>query len=179
VFQGDPNNVAWISDIHVDAQGRPFLVFSVQKDSAGMAPGVGGNDFRYYYARWTGKQWAEREIAYGGSKLYPQEDDYTGNICVDPQDPSTVYISTNADPVTGKPLVSKADGQRHWEIFRGVTRDGAKWTWTAVTKDSAKDNIRPIVPIWKSRERAVLWLRGQMRTYTDYEFNVVGLIGKR
>ena len=179
VYRGDPNNVAWISDLHLDAKGLPMLVFSVQKDSAGMAPGVGGNDFRYHYARWNGKQWTEHEIAYGGGKLYRDEDDYTGNICVDPQDPHTVYISTDADPVTGKPLLSKADGRRHWEVFRGSTRDGAKWTWSPVTRDSAADNIRPIVPIWKSQRRAVLWLQGKMRAYTDYDFRIVGLVERR
>ncbi|HWQ52081.1 MAG TPA: BNR-4 repeat-containing protein [Bryobacteraceae bacterium] len=179
VFPGDPRNVAWISDLHLDQQGRPFLAFSVQKDSAGMAPGEGGEDFRYHQARWDGKAWSTREIAFGGSKLYPKEDDYTGNIALDPHDPNTVFISTNADPATGKPLTSKADGRRHWEIFRGSTRDGAKWTWTAVTKDSAEDNIRPVVPVWEGRQRAVLWLRGKMRSYTDYDFSVMALVGTR
>lgn len=180
VFRGDPQNVAWTSDIHLDRRGRPFLAFSVQKDSAGMAPGVGGDDFRYYQARWDGKTWAAREIAYGGSKLYPKEDDYTGNIALDPHDPDTVFISTNAHPATGEPLVSRADGRRRWEIFRGATRDGGvTWTWTPLTSDSRADNIRPVVPIWEGSSRAVLWLRGTMRAYTDYDFSVVGLAGRR
>ena len=177
VYQGGAGNVAWISDLHLDARGRPVLVFSVQMDGAGKEPGVGGEDFRYHHARWTGSRWQEREIAYGGSKLYPQEDDYTGNICLDPQDPETVYISTNADPATGKPLISKADGERHWEIFRGSSKNGAKFCWTPVTKDSRADNIRPIVPIWKGGAGALLWLEGKMRTYTDYNFRVVGQVG--
>ncbi len=173
VFQGDRDNVAWISDLHLDARGRPVLVFSVQKDGAGKPPGEGGEDLRYHYARWTGTSWAEHEIAYGGTKLYAGEDDYTGNLCVDPQDPSTVYISTNADPATGKPLP-------HREIYRGRTSDGgAKWQWAAVTKDSAEDNIRPVVPISKNDRRALLWLQGRMRSYTDYDFRIVGLIEKR
>lgn len=176
VFQGDPQNVAWTSDIHLDRQGRPFLAFSVQKDSAGLPPGEGGDDFRYYQARWDGKAWKVREIAYGGSKLYPREDDYTGNVALDPHDPDTVLISTNADPSTGKPLVSRADGRRHWEIFQGTTRDGgATWTWTPLTRDSSQDNIRPVVPMGEGCGRVVLWLRGVMRAYTDYDFSVVGL----
>lgn len=170
VFQGDPNNVAWISDIHLDAKGRPRLVYSVQKDSAGLPPGQGGEDFRYRYARWDGKRWIDSEIAYGGSKLYAREDDYTGNLCIDPQDPDTVFISTNADPSTGRRLP-------HREIYRGRPR-GPKWAWTAVTRDSTADNIRPIVPIWQRGHRALLWLRGKMRTYTDFDFQVVGLIGR-
>ncbi|MFB3829822.1 MAG: BNR-4 repeat-containing protein [Bryobacteraceae bacterium] len=169
VFQGDPNNVAWISDIHLDAKERPFLVYSVQKDSAGLDAGQGGHDFRYRYARWNGKRWEDHEIAHGGSKLYAGEDDYTGNLCLDPRDPNTVFISTNADPESGKPMP-------HWEIYRGTTRDGAKFAWKPVTANSQADNIRPIVPISKDKRRVLLWLRGKMRTYTNYDFAVVGLI---
>ncbi|MCU0246585.1 MAG: BNR repeat-containing protein [Bryobacter sp.] len=179
VFAGDKQNVAWIHDVHLDAKGNPYLAYSVQKDSGGMPPGVGGDDFRYRYARFDGKQWHDAEMAFGGSKLYAKEDDYTGLIALDPHDPSVVYISTNADPATGKPLVSAADGKRHWEIHRGVTKDGKQWQWTAVTKDSKQDQLRPIIPIWPGNQRAVLWLRGVMRSYTDYDFEVVGQIEKR
>ena len=137
-----------------------------------------GEDHRYRYARWTGKAWECEEIAYAGSKLYPGEDDYTGNVALDPHDPAIVYISTNADPVTGKALISRADGQRHWEIFKGRRR-AAGWTWTRVTRDSSMDNIRPIVPIWPGKQFALLWLRGKMRAYTDYAFEIVGYAARR
>jgi hypothetical protein len=173
VFQGDPNNVAWISDLHLDNRGRPYLAYSVQKNSAGLPSGQAGEDHRYRYARWNGRRWVDHEIAYAGSKLYAGEDDYTGNIALDPQDPNTVYISTNADPVSGQRIP-------HWEIYQGTTRDrGAKWKWTPVTRDSSVDNIRPILPIWDRRNRAVLWLRGKMHSYTNYAFEVVGILAKR
>jgi hypothetical protein len=178
VFRGDPQNVAWISDLHLDAKGRPVLVFSVQKDSAGLPSAQAGLDLRYHYARWDGHQWRQSEIAYAGSKLYTGEDDYTGNIAIDPNDVSTVYISTNADPVSGKPLISSTDDQPHWEIYKGVTRDGARFTWTALTSNSVVDHIRPIAPT-DNRHRIVMWLRGKMRSYTDYQFEVVGLIENR
>jgi hypothetical protein len=181
VYAGDPANVAWISDVHVDPRnGHPFLVFSVQKDSAGLPDGQAGEDHRFWYARETGGQWRTSEIAYAGSKLYAGEDDYTGLVTLDPHDPDTVFISTNADPVTGKPLISKADNQRHRELFEGRTRDGgATWRWTAITSDSTADNVRPIVPIWPGGKMALLWLRGKMRAYTDYNFAVVGMIRDR
>jgi hypothetical protein len=180
VFAGDPANVAWISDVHIDGNGNPYLGFSVQKDSAGLPDGKAGEDHRFWYARWQGGRWAAHEIAYAGSKLYPGEDDYTGLVTLDPHDPDTVFISTNADPVSGKPLISKADNQRHRELFEGRTRDGGKtWTWTALTRDSTADNVRPVVPIWDGRRMAVLWLRGKMRAYTDFDFDVVGFIRAR
>lgn len=180
IFQGDPNNVAWVSDLHLDAEGRPYLAYSVQKDSAGLPARQGGEDHRYRYARWTGKSWSGAEIAYAGSKLYAGEDDYTGNVALDPDDPDTVFISTNAEPSSGKPLLSRADNQRHWEIFRGTTHDGGMhWSWTPVTRDSAADNIRPVVPKWDNRNRALLWLRGKMISYTNFNFEVVGTISRR
>ncbi len=164
VYKGGPNNVAWISDLHLDAKGNPVLVFSEQRDPS-------GSDHRYHYARWDGAMWHEHEIAYAGSRLYPGEDDYTGNIAIVPQSPDQVYISTNAHPVSGAKMP-------HYEIFHGITKDGgAHWTWTAITKNSAQDNIRPICPIFKGVPE-VLWLQGRMETYTNYRFQVVGLVRK-
>ncbi len=68
------------------------------------------------------------EFAHAGRRLYAGEDDYTGLGALDPQQPNQVFISTDAHPVTGVPLVSAADGLRHWEIFRGTsTAAGAAW----------------------------------------------------
>jgi hypothetical protein len=79
--------------------------------------------------------------------------------------------------VTGAPLVSAADGKRHWEIFRGATADeGRSWRWQTVTRDSTADNLRPIVPRTEGREELLLWLRGRYRSYTDYDLEVVGLL---
>jgi len=180
IHRGDSRNVAWMSDIHLDSRGRPWVAYTLRKGTLKDPEDQVGTDHRYRYARWTGTRWLDYEIAYAGSQLYRGEDDYTGLVTLDPGDPNTVYISTNADPVSGQPLVSKADGKRHWEIFRGVTNDDAvTWKWAAVTKDSAVDNLRPVVPIWKDKRYALLWLCGTLRTYTDYDLAVVGFIAKR
>ncbi len=180
VFAGDPNNVAWVCDLALDEQGRPVGVYSVQKDSAGLPRGQGGEDIRYGYARWTGTRWVKHEMAHAGSRLYAGEDDYSGLAALDPDDLSTVYISTNAQPVTGEPLISKTDGKRHYEIFKGVTADGgASWKWTAITRNSTVDNLRPIVPKWDRDHTALLWLRGVYHAYTNYSLEVVGLITGR
>jgi len=87
------------------------------------------------------------------------------------------YISTDVQPSTGQPLRSSADGRRHYEIFKGSTPDSGKtWVWTPITRNSSGDNIRPIVPIWNKRQTAILCLRGNDRTYTDYDLEVVGVI---
>jgi hypothetical protein len=168
VFPGDPENVAWPIDVHVDEWGRPYTVYSVRKSAA---------DHRYRRAHWDGLGWSDFEIAYGGTRLYSSEDDYTGLAAIDPHDPDRVFISTNADPVTGEPLISRGDTRRHWEIFAGTTGDGGRtWSWTPITHDSIADNIRPVVPLGDSPATVLLWLRGSYRSYRSYDTNVVAAV---
>lgn len=180
IFKSDPDHVAWSTDIALDVKGLPVVVYSVQVGSAGLPPRQGGDDIRYRYARWDGKAWQDHPLAYAGTRLYSGEDDYSGLAAIDPDDPSIVYISTNADPVTGAPLQSSADGKRHYEIYRGITPDGgASWKWSPITQNSTQDNLRPIRPRSDSRRRALIWLRGTYRSYTDYQQEVVGLFWNR
>jgi hypothetical protein len=180
IFEGGPDQVAWTADIELDVKGYPYVGYSVQMDSAGLPSRQGGEDLRYRYARWDGRQWRDYPMAYAGGRLYAGEDDYSGLVALHPHDPATVFISTDADPASGRPLVSGTDGRRHYEIFKGNTPDGGKaWTWTPVTRDSTVDNLRPIVPKWPGSRTALLWLRGTYRAYTDYDLEVVGRIFDR
>ncbi|WP_118196861.1 BNR-4 repeat-containing protein [Albibacterium indicum] len=171
-------NVAWTSDIQLDKQGYPYVAFTVTKDPISLGETKkredGGFDHRYHYARWDGARWNEYEIAYGGSRLYLGENEYTGLITLHPDDPNVVYISTDVDPVTGKPL-AKGDKRIH-EIFKGTTGDGGKtWKWMAITEHSDSSNIRPIV-VSNDYYEVVFWLRGRYSTYKDYDLKAVGLI---
>ena len=179
VFQGDPDNVAWTVDIQLDDQERPYIAFSVKKDGRGLPPGQGGLDLRYYYGRWDGRRWHVHEMAYAGTRLYSYEDDYSGLVALAPLSADRLFISTNADPVSGKPLISAADGQRHYEIFQGITADGgAHWRWQPITANSTVNNLRPLVPKWKDERIALVWMRGP--SYTNNHGNwttaVVALI---
>jgi len=177
IFAGDADHVAWCADLALDGEGGPVAAYSVQVGSAGAPRGQAGHDLRYRYARFDGERWLDHPLAFAGERLYPGEDDYSGLVAIDPDDTRVVYFSTNADPTRGTPLVSAADGKRHYEIFRGVTDDGgASWTFTPITRDSTVDNLRPILPArgpggW----RPLLWLRGAYRAYTDYDQEVVAL----
>ena len=174
IFPGDKDNVAWPSDFEYGADGRLYVVYSVQKDGAGMPKGLGGMDHRYGYAWFDGKQWRHYEVAYAGTKLYGGEDDYTGLITLHPEHPDTIYFSTNAEPRTGKPLISATDSKRHYEIFKGVTADGGQsWEFTQITKNSTQDQIRPNVPENGPNGSALVWLRGRLRTYSDYDLEMV------
>lgn len=180
VFQGDPDNVAWMSDVALDKSGQPVIAFSVQKDGRDKARGSAGYDHRYHLARFTASGWQQHEIAFAGERLYAFEDDYTGLLAIDPEDVNHLVISTNADPVSGAPLISSADSTRHYELFEGKSSDGGKtFSWQALTKNSTVDNIRPIIPVWESDQRVVLWLRGSYTTYTDFDTQVVGVVQTR
>lgn len=179
VYEGSADAVPWTMDLELDRDGKPYLIFSVQKDDAPnrhYKSEDGGYDNRYFYARFDGEQWNVHEMAYAGTRLYAREHHYTGLGALHPFDPDTVFISTNADPVTGAPLVSATDKKRHYEIFRGRTKDGgATWRWEALTKDSRTDNIRPVVPKWEGGT-LVTWLRGRYRSMAQYDLDVVALL---
>lgn len=178
VFAGDPDNVAWVTDLRVDARGCPVCVFTVQKDGRGLPRGQGGLDHRFHHARWNGSRWLVHEMAHAGSRLYPWEDDYTGLAAIDPFMTGHVLLSTDADPHTGAPLVSKADGLRHHELFQGINRDGEMtWQWTPLTRDSRADNLRPIVPVWADERVALVWMQGLYEHNTGpWNTKVVGAI---
>lgn len=176
VFESKGDDTAWTCDIQLDKDGHPYIVFSVTKDPEmrGSETGSGGFDHRYHYARWDGEQWYENEIAYAGSRLYPNESEYSGLISLHPFDPNVVYMSADVNPVTGEALMT--EGEQRYEIFRGVTTDrGATWKWAAVTENSKQDNIRPVVASDGNRT-AVLWLKGRYTTYEDYHLQVWGII---
>ncbi len=120
---------------------------------------------------------------------YADGDDCTGLAALDPQDPNVVFISTNADPATGKPLIKAVPDHigGTGEIFQGTTRDGGAKVdvdGCHLLTASSLDNIRPVIPVWRSESRAdgLKPARPECRDLTitgDYTFEVTGLISKR
>jgi len=177
IFQGDADNVAWCNAIEINEDGHPVVAYSVQKNSAGMKVGTGGNDHRYRYAWFDGTRWHDNEVGFGGSRLYPREDDYTGLITIDPQKTNSVYFSSDVHPKTGEPLISAVDHKRHYEIWQGVTDDGgSSWQFHPVTANSTTDNIRPMMPEG-SQTPILLWMEGTYTTYQNFDTQVRCLIG--
>jgi hypothetical protein len=174
VFEGAPDAVAWLVDVAISDVGEPLALLSIQTDGAGKPRAQGGLDHRFLLAVCNDAKWSTEQIAYAGTRLYAGEDDYTGLGAIDPHETGRFYISTDAHPITGKPLVN-AKGLRRREIYAG---DGK--TWRALTRDSAHDNLRPIVPATDDPgQRVVLWLRGTYRSYGNYDLEVVGLLDAR
>jgi hypothetical protein len=192
IYQGGPDNVAWTVDLHLDKDGSPYTVISVQMNDSQKNRHQGqkhGDDMRYFYAdlqqpKWWqfGKntQWKTEEIAYAGSRLYDREQDYTGLAALDPSNKNTVVISTNADPETGKPLMSTADNKRHWELYKGLRSKKGTWTWEALTVNSTEDNLRPIIPInAESDDLYLLWMKGRYVSYTEIDTKVMLMVNPK
>lgn len=164
VFNTDtsPLSYAWTTDYQLDAQGRPYALFTARNGSDSL-------DHRFLYARFDGTQWNVREIAKAGGYLYASENDYTGLSALDPSNPNRLFISSKIDPRTQVAMA-------RYEIFEGNTADGgASWAWKPITFNSTMDNLRPIVPKWDAAHTALLWMRGTYSTYTSYDLDIVGL----
>ena len=182
LYTGSADAVAWTVDLRVGPHGHPHALFSTQRGDANVRGDrfAGGEDLRYHHARWDGTAWHETEIAHAGSALYAPEVDYPGLGVLDPANPNVAVISTNAHPITGAPLISSADGHRHYEIFRAVSpKDGGPWNWTALTQNSTTDQIRPLLapsfPYDETSPSPMIWLRGQLTTYGKYNLEAVVL----
>jgi hypothetical protein len=130
--------------------------------------------------RFEGKRWNVREICYAGSRLYAGEEDYTGLASLDPVDSRIVIVSSNVDPVSGRRLRSATDGQQHWELFIGLADEAIQnIRWKALTEDSDRDNIRPVVISVGAGRSLVLWMQGNYRSYTDFDTEIVGTVYDR
>lgn len=160
---------AWVWDVEYAEEGAPAGVYVAARDS------TVGQDLRYRYARFSPSEgrWNEGEIAHAGTRLYEGENHYAGGIVISPNDARVVYLSADVDPETGD-----AREVGRYELYRGVqSRRGESWQWTQLTEESDADNMRPYVTTGVDNRPVLLWMQGTYRTYTDYETDVVGLIG--
>lgn len=169
IVDGKSMRHGWTVDVAIADDGSPVAVHQARANND-------STNHRFLYSRWDGVRWTTNPLGYAGSFLYNSENDYTGLVAIDPDDVNTVYLSSEVHPQTKAQLIG-ADGLRHYELFRGVTTDnGQSWDWTPLTFNSTEDNLRPIVPKWDADNTAVMWLRGDYSTYTNYNLKVVGLV---
>jgi hypothetical protein len=171
-----PNGRAWTWEIASQTNGAPFCVFQVKADHVTGSKWFDARIY-YYYARWTGTNWQKRFIALAGRPLYRGQPDYGAGICLDPQDPNTVYASSDAanpldlSTTTNVPL----SADQKYQIWKGVTADGGlTFNWTQITTNSA-DNLRPYIPRRNGGEPCVIWFTGAYTAYTSFHCSIVGL----
>lgn len=159
-------NSAWTTTMAKDENNHPHIGYTLY---------LNDSDIRFRIASWDGKQWNDREIAYAGKSLYKIESSYSGLLAFDPEDPSSVFISTDVNPSTGEDL-----GGNH-EIYKAKIdpEDNISTIkWEAVTSNSPHRNIRPIV-VSEDGYKVLLWLYGPWKTFKNYDANVIGKILKR
>jgi hypothetical protein len=164
----------WTAELERDEHGNLYGLFTARYGTEVADNLTGDGDHRLFYAKFdaTTSSWSTTELGKMGPPLHSGEQDYTGIGTIHPNDPSTIYISTNFDPRDDSQL------NKH-EIFKGITQDhGSTWHWAAVTENSTYDNLRPIIPSWDANNTAVLWLRGNYPWQRDYDLSVVGLIDR-
>ena len=172
-----PTGRAWCWETTYQTNGAPACVFTVQVDKV-MGTNWYDDRIYYYYGRWTGTNWQKRFIARAGRPLFNPENDYAGGICLDPNDPNTIYISSNAADPFDLSSISNVTlrANDRYEIWRGKTSDGGlTFNWTPITTNSAKDNLRPYLPRRQTGTPVVIWFRGTYTTFNSYNCEVVGL----
>ncbi len=169
VFGGEVMRRGWTVDVSSDASNNPVVVFQARRSDL-------ATDHRFFYGRWNGAAWQVNQLGYAGSFLYAAENDYTGLVSIDPSNPNIVYLSSEVHPATQAQLIG-ADGERHYELFKGQTADnGTTWSWTPITFNSRVHNIRPLVPKGDASNTALVWMRGDYTTYTNYNTTAATLL---
>jgi len=139
---------AWIWDIVVK-NGTPYIVFATFPSTS---------DHRYNYAYWDGSKWVVHEICAAGGYLYADQPYYSGGITIDRESPNIVYLSKQIDGI--------------FEIIKAETSDeGASWSFTNITENSAHWNIRPVA-VRNPSDIRVLWGYGVYESYTDFDTGI-------
>ena len=155
-----PGNArSWIWDLAIDKGGKPVVVYAKFPDSVNHI---------YSVAKWDGKKWTNQELVNSGP-YFPRgpvgvserEPNYSGGICIDHEDPSTLYVSTRRDGI--------------FEIEKWTSRSKGKWEVEPITKNSVKDNIRPFAVRNARSGNAVqvMWLTNDRYVhYTDFHSSI-------
>jgi hypothetical protein len=139
---------AWPMDIAWDPAGAPVVAYSALVRGADVLR----------YGRWSGGRWETHAIARAGRDVFAY---HNGGVTLDHRDPSWVVLSRTVGA--------------HNEIEARHTPDrGASWTRTAVTRHSAEDNVRPVIPRGLAPgRRVVLYVSGRSPDYRSYDTSVM------
>ncbi|MBX3253878.1 MAG: BNR-4 repeat-containing protein [Chitinophagaceae bacterium] len=162
VYKATPETgKAWIFDIAIDKKGRPVVVYTRYPTN---------REHLYYYAVYNKGKWEDNQLINSGT-WFPEdevgkkqrEENYSGGMTLDPQDPSTVYFSHQVNGV--------------FELSKATTGNfGRSWKITPVTRNSKLNNVRPVIPRYKKKSDPTVLLWMQCRKYlhyTNYDADIV------
>ena len=187
---GQTNHCCWNDDVCRYSDGTIECIIAARINNVDLdTNGLGCDSFTspnhaFFFCRYdpASKTWTPTYLCQAGYKLYNCEGDYVGLGCLNPNDPNTIYISTKYDPRAVQPGVFDTNQQYSamHEIWKGVTtNDGASFTWTPITQNSFRDNLRPIMPLWDNNNSALLWFRGTYNSAQSVDGAVLGIVEHR
>lgn len=137
----------WVWQIACDAEDRPVIAM--------VRINGGKSQHEYFYAKWTGSAWRLTDLADGGGRFHSSNTEYcySGGEALDPENPNIIYLSIPTEGETG---------QKIYEIWKYTLNDEGRVTEkTPVTRNSAKNNVRPYVLPGSSRSPLRLaWMNG-------------------
>ena len=174
IVQGVAMRRCWNVDVqrYDDGSIAAIITARANNNQGGSSTSI-NPDHRFLYCRFDGSHWTTTYLCKAGLKLYSSEQDYTGLGVLCPNDPNTIFLSVTNDPRDDSNLGVH-------EIFKGVTSDhGTTWAWTPITRNSVRDNLRPIVPLWDDNGRALLWVRGVYSSAQNTNVAIVGTLERR
>lgn len=140
-------NKSSIWDLAINKNGYPCIVYSHFAHTNGM--------HSYWYASWDGEKWNSSKIcdAYNcfprnkkdADKNFISSEIYeSGGICLDPLNPTTVYLSRPTNNV--------------FEIEEWTqSENNARWRQSYITEKSEKDNIHPQAVYISEKEPVCLY----------------------
>ncbi|HPN55011.1 MAG TPA: BNR-4 repeat-containing protein [Candidatus Moranbacteria bacterium] len=153
----DNKTRSWVWDIALNGSGRPVIVYATFPSPT---------NHRYWYAVWNGSSWINSEITAAGSFLYVGQEEYSGGITLDHENPNVVYLSR------------QINGQ--YEIEKWITNNsGVTWSSESITANSERKNIRPVVPRGhNSSGPQVIWEYGVYNSFSEYYMSLMTNLDK-
>jgi hypothetical protein len=182
---GQTNYRCWNSDVQRYADGTIGCIIHarINQSASSGYPDTGVDpNHAFFFCRYNGTNWTPTYLCQAGYKMYSDEGDYVGLGAMHPNDPNTIYISTKYDPRAVQPGVFDTNQPYSSvrEIWKGITTNhGASFAWTPITRNSVRDNFRPVVPRWDASHSALLWFRGTYSTAQIFDAAVVGIVENR
>jgi hypothetical protein len=157
VYDGPSN--AWVSDVALEPDGTPVIVFAT-------VPGPTGH--HYYYARWD-DGWQIHDLSWAGGTIHTgdplNQPSYSGGVTLDHETPGRVYLS-------------RQTSTNAWQVIAKTTTDGGETWTTQALSDATSKNVRPVSPLGLKDfggPMSVLWMHGDYQTFTNYDTEIVGI----
>ena len=141
----------WLWQVVIDKDENPVIAYPHIDEAK--------TSHVYWYARWTGSEWRRTWVQYAGHAFHSNwnstERCYSGGMSLDPENVNDMYLSI---PTTG----GQFDKNGVYEIWKYTIDDDGKVAGSEqITKNSAKNNVRPfVIPGSKNSPLRLAWMNG-------------------